>query len=65
MLDINTLPGPDGILTLCDLTGRILSVKKFYEPGHYEFNPGIKNGIYVVSFLSGTRRCSKKIFISY
>ena len=65
MLNINTLPGPNGTLTLCDLTGQILSVKKFYEPGHYEFNPGIKNGIYVVSFLSGTRRCSKKIFISY
>jgi hypothetical protein len=64
MVDINSLPGPEGILTLCDLTGKILSVKKIYEPGHYEFDPEIKNSIYIASFLSGTRRSSKKIFIA-
>jgi hypothetical protein len=62
-LEINSLSGADGTLMLYDLTGQILSVKKFYEPGHYEFNPRIKNGIYIASFISGTRECSKKIFI--
>jgi hypothetical protein len=38
-------------------------IKKYYEPGYYELNPGLKNGVYIVSFLSGTKRCSKKIFI--
>jgi hypothetical protein len=62
-LKINSLPGADATLIICDLIGQILSVKKFYEPGYYEFNPGIKNGIYIASFFSGTRKCSKKIFI--
>jgi hypothetical protein len=62
-LEINSLPGADATLIICDLIGQILSVKKFYEPGYYEFNPGIKNGIYIASFFSGTRKCSKKIFI--
>ncbi len=65
LLDINSLPGENGTLVICDLTGKVLSVNKFYEPGHYEFNPGIKNGIYVASFFSGTRKCSKKVFIHY
>ena len=63
-LDINNLPGSDGTLTICDLTGQVLLVKKYYEPGHYEFNPGLKNSIYIASFLSGTKRSSKKIFIA-
>jgi hypothetical protein len=62
-LEINSLPGADATLIICDLIGQILSVKKFYEPGYYEFNPGIKNGIYIASFFSGTGKCSKKIFI--
>jgi hypothetical protein len=62
-LEINSLSGTDATLIICDLIGQILSVKKFYEPGYYEFNPGIKNGIYIASFFSGTRECSKKMFI--
>ena len=64
-LEISSLPGTDGTLMIYDLIGQILSVKKYYEPGYYEFMPGIKNGVYIVSFLSGTKRSSKKIFISY
>jgi len=64
-LEINSLPGTDGTLMIYDLIGQILSVNKYYEPGYYEFMPGIKNGIYIVSFLSGTKRSSKKIYISY
>jgi hypothetical protein len=62
-LKINTLPGADGILTISNLTGQILLERKYYEPGYYEFNPGLKNGIYICSFFSGTKRSSKKIFI--
>jgi hypothetical protein len=62
-LEIYSLSGADGTLMICDLTGQILSIKKFYEPGYYEFNPGLINGIYIVSFLSGTKRSSEKIFI--
>jgi hypothetical protein len=62
-LEINTLPGADGILTISNLTGQILLIKKYYEPGYYEFNPGLNNGIYLCSFISGPKRSSKKIFI--
>jgi hypothetical protein len=62
-LEIYSLYGADGTLMICDLSGQILLIKKYYEPGYYEFNPGLKNGIYIVSFLSGTKRSSEKIFI--
>jgi hypothetical protein len=62
-LEIYSLSGADGTLMICDLTGQILLINKYYEPGYYEFNPGLKNGIYIVSLLSGTKRSSEKIFI--
>lgn len=62
-LEIITLPGADGTLMITNLTGQILVVKNYYEPGYYELNPGLKNGIYLVSFFSGQKRSSQKIFI--
>jgi hypothetical protein len=63
ILEINGLPGADGTLQIFNLTGQILSIKKFYEPGYYEIDPGIKSGVYITSFTSGTSRFSKKIII--
>lgn len=62
-LKISTLPVAEGTLIISNLTGQVPLIKKYYEPGYYELNPGLKNGVYIVSFLSGTKRCSKKIFI--
>ncbi|MFZ2339062.1 MAG: hypothetical protein WAW07_04990 [Bacteroidales bacterium] len=62
-LEINTLPGADGTLMITNLTGQILLVENYYEPGYYELNPGLINGIYIVSFFSGNKRSSQKIFI--
>jgi hypothetical protein len=62
-LKINTLPAAEGTLIISNLIGQMPLIKKYYEPGYYELNPGLKNGVYIVSFLSGTKRCSKKIFI--
>jgi hypothetical protein len=64
-LKINTLPAAEGTLLISNLTGQMPLIKKYYEPGYYELNPGLKNGVYIVSFLSGTKRCSKKVFINY
>jgi hypothetical protein len=64
-LKINSLPATEGTLIISSLTGQVALIKKYYEPGYYELNPGLKNGVYIVSFLSGTKRCSKKIFIQY
>jgi hypothetical protein len=62
-LKINTLPAAEGTLIISNLIGQMPLIKKYYEPGYYELNPGLKNGVYIVSFLSGTKRCSKNIFI--
>jgi hypothetical protein len=64
-LKINNLPGSEGILIISNLTGQVPFIKKYYEPGYYELKPGLKNGVYIVSLLSGTKRYSKKIFINY
>jgi hypothetical protein len=64
-LKISTLPAMEGTLIISNLTGQVPLIKKYYEPGYYELSPGLKNGVYIVSFLSGTKRCSKKIFINY
>jgi hypothetical protein len=64
-LKISSLPAAEGTLLISNLTGQMPLIKKYYEPGYYELNPGLKNGVYIVSFLSGTKRCSKKIFINY
>jgi hypothetical protein len=62
-IKISTLPAAEGTLIISNLTGQLPLIKKYYEPGYYELNPGLKNGVYIISFLSGTRRSSKKVFI--
>jgi len=62
-IKIGSLPAAEGTLIISNLTGQLPLIKKYYEPGYYELNPGLKNGIYIISFLSGTRRSSKKVFI--
>ena len=60
---INTdITGP-GRLSVYNLTGQVLYVKRIFVSGYIEFNPFIKDGIYVVTFDSGNYRDSKKIFI--
>ena len=61
--EINTLPDQRGTLKICNLTGQIFLIKEIFSPGYYEFTPDIDDGIYIVSLFSGTKRCSRKIFI--
>lgn len=60
---IKTGYGSEGVLVISNLTGNILFTKEIYESGYYEFNPGLKTGIYIVSFTSGISRISRKVFI--
>jgi hypothetical protein len=60
---VNNLTGEDGTLTVYDLTGQAFLVTKIYEPGQYEYHPNIKEGIYMVSLVSGRDRTTRKIFI--
>ena len=59
----NIDPGENGILTICNITGQILDVRKILAPGYYEFDPGLSEGIYIVTFTSGNFKSSKKLFI--
>ena len=61
--EIDLLQGENGILTIYNLLGQAILIRKIYESGHYEFSPNIKDGIYLVNFVSMNRRVTKKIFI--
>ncbi|MBN1599327.1 MAG: hypothetical protein JW894_13620 [Bacteroidales bacterium] len=62
-LQIWDLPGPEGTLSLWDLSGRLLLIRKFYEPGSYEILTTLKTGIYIASFYSGTTKSSVKLVL--
>jgi hypothetical protein len=61
--EINILSGKEGTLMISNLTGQTIFLAKVYEKGYHEFNPGLKDGIYIVSYITGNNRSSKKIFI--
>ncbi len=54
--------GP-GNLAIINLTGQTVFVERIYENGYQEFNPGIKEGVYIVTFTSSTYRGSRKIYL--
>jgi len=60
---INTDRMGKGILSITNLTGQTLHIKKVFETGYFEFNPGLKNGIYFVTYRSGTFMKTKKVLI--
>jgi hypothetical protein len=61
--EINQLNGPDGALIINNLLGQTLFSVKVYETGYHEFSPGIKDGIYIATLISGNTKISKKLFI--
>ena len=63
IVDVAELPGNDANLTVYNLIGQPLLKEKIYEPGHYEYNTGLKDGLYIVSIYSGNDRFSVKLFI--
>ncbi|MFN2314386.1 MAG: T9SS type A sorting domain-containing protein, partial [Bacteroidales bacterium] len=60
---VNDLSGRDGTLMVFSLTGQILYESRIYDPGQYEFHQNFKEGIYIVSLVSGGIRTTKKIFV--
>jgi hypothetical protein len=60
---VNTEKTGSGLISIYNLAGQFLFVTKILEPGYFEFNPGIKDGIYIVRFKSAKYQESKKIFI--
>ncbi|MBE0668714.1 MAG: hypothetical protein IH593_13720, partial [Bacteroidales bacterium] len=62
---VNTLAGKYGVITVYDLNGRPLYVKKVYETGFLEFDPGIRQGIYIISFVTGNYGSSIKLALGF
>ena len=60
---INTVKTNDGVLTVYNLAGQVLYIHRNIGAGYNEFKPGLKDGIYIVTFTSGNYRVSKKVFI--
>lgn len=59
---INLDQGRKGTLYISNITGQLLDSREIKSSGHYEFNPGFSNSIYIITFATGNRRSSKKLF---
>ncbi len=62
--DVELPEGENGIMTLYNILGQPVFIEKIYKTGHYEFTPGLKNGLYIVSCVSGNKRVTEKIIIT-
>lgn len=61
--DINMTHQTTGTLSVINLAGQILFNKQIEYSGHYEFNPGLRDGIYLISFKAGRDIITKRIYI--
>jgi hypothetical protein len=63
MAEIN-LPAMDkGTLKIFNLMGGVLNIYNIYQPGYHEFSPNLASGIYIVTFISGNRMITKKVYM--
>ncbi len=63
--DVDLPEGQTGIMTLYNILGQPVFMDKIHKSGHYEFNPALKDGVYIVRFVSGNKRITKRILILY
>jgi hypothetical protein len=63
-LNINRINSGSGLLRIYSLTGKVLYAGRYDQAGMYEFNPGLTDGFYIVSFSSGREMKSVKIYYS-
>jgi hypothetical protein len=62
---VNTVSGGEGIITVYDISGRSLYIKKVYETGYYEFDPGVSQGNYIIGYITGNQRCTIKLTLGF
>jgi hypothetical protein len=61
--EIGEVNGDYGTIYIYNLSGQILFSKRIYTTGYYEYNPGIKDGAYIVRYVSGKLVITKKIIL--
>ncbi len=60
-LKIGHIEGTAGAVRIYDLTGRMLHEEKVRETGYYEY-PGLRsNGIYIITYRTGSTTASRKV----
>jgi len=60
---IFNLQGNSGMLTVYNVSGQEVFNEKIFDTGYHEYDPGLKDGIYIVTYTSGSFRSTKKLFI--
>ena len=60
---VGTVRGGEGTITLFDLGGRPVFVKKISGTGRYDMDLSIKPGIYIVTYVTGTLHSTVKLAI--
>jgi hypothetical protein len=58
--NVNILEGK-GVLKVYNLTGQLLYITTIYHKGIHEFDPGLKDGIYIVRYTTGSQMITRKI----
>jgi hypothetical protein len=51
-----------GTLKIYNMVGQILYIRKIYETGYHEFRPEIKQGVYLINYVTENRKYTKKIY---
>jgi hypothetical protein len=59
--EINEIQGNEGSLVITNFLGQTLFTEKIYDKGYHELNPSLKDGIYLVSYITGRMKVTKKI----
>jgi len=59
--DIDLHGGNEGTLVITSLTGKRLFNTKIFDSGHYEFDTGMKSGLYIITLTTVNNRISRKI----
>jgi hypothetical protein len=61
--EIAEVYGDYGTLTIYNLSGQVLFSERIYTAGIYEYSPGLKDGVYIVRYVSGKSVITKKIIL--
>ncbi len=62
--NVKKLDGNEGLISVFNINGQIVSSYRVYGPGYYEFFTGLQTGIYIVNLRSGSVMESRKIVLS-
>jgi hypothetical protein len=57
------LEGGEGVISIFDSGGRLLFLRKVYDPGHYDLPVNIRQGLYIVRYTTGKLQSGIKLIL--